>query len=63
MKANNEIRVAANTARVRLWEIADAIGLSDSSFSRKLRKEFSDTEKKGKILGVIESLRRQKEEC
>lgn len=62
MKANNEIRVAANTARVRLWEIADAIGLSDSSFSRKLRKEFSDTEK-GKILGVIESLRRQKEEC
>ena len=40
MKANNEIRVAANTARVRLWEIADAIGLSDSSFSRKLRKEF-----------------------
>lgn len=61
MKANNEIRVAANTARVRLWEIADAIGLSDSSFSRKLRKEFSALEKV-KILDVIENLRRQKEE-
>lgn len=62
MKANNDIRVAANTARVRLWEIADAIGLSDSSFSRKLRREFSNTEKV-KILDVIENLRRQKEEC
>lgn len=61
MKANNDIRVAANTARVRLWEIADAIGLSDSSFSRKLRREFSNTEKV-KILDVIENLRRQKEE-
>lgn len=61
MKSNNDIRAAAKTAGVHLWEIADAIGISDSCFSRKLRKEFSSTEKV-KLLGVIENLRQQKEE-
>ena len=40
MTANNEIKSRAKEKGVRLWEIADEIGLIDSSFSRKLRREL-----------------------
>lgn len=52
---NQEIRRAAASAGVRLWQIADALGLSDSSFSRKLRKEFPQDERE-KIISIIERL-------
>lgn len=52
---NQEIRRAAAAANVRLWQIADALGLSDSSFSRKLRKEFPQDERE-KIISIIERL-------
>ena len=38
---NNDIRLAAAGAGVCLWQIADALGIADNSFSRKLRKELS----------------------
>lgn len=52
---NQEIRRAAESAGVRLWQIADALGISDSSFSRKLRKEFPQDERE-KIISIIERL-------
>ena len=57
---NQDIRRAAQNAGVKLWRIADALGITDASFSRVLRKELSD-EKKAEIFGIIEKL--QKEAC
>lgn len=55
---NTEIRQAAACAGVRLWQIAAAIGLNDGNFSRKLRKEFPENEKK-RILDIIEDLAKE----
>lgn len=38
--ANLDIRAAAVSAGVRLWRVADALGIADASLSRKLRKEL-----------------------
>lgn len=52
---NREIRDAAKAAGVKLWQVADAYGLNDGNFSRKLRKELSESEKQ-KILNIIQKL-------
>lgn len=57
---NQDVRRAAQAAGVKLWQIADELGIMDTSFSRMLRKELSD-EKKAEIFGIIEKL--QKEAC
>ena len=54
---NESIRTAAAAAGVRLWEIAEALGITDATFSRKLRHEFSEEESM-KIMKIIENLRR-----
>ena len=53
---NMDIRVAAEKARVRLYEIAEALNITDSSFSRRLRKELSEAEKQ-RIRQIIADLR------
>ncbi|WP_066455706.1 hypothetical protein [Anaerotruncus rubiinfantis] len=53
---NREIRLAAADAGVKLWQIADKLGITDSSFSRKLRKEFT-TEEKERIWQIIAELK------
>lgn len=55
---NSEIKIAAMTARVPLWRIAEELGIADSSFSRKLRKEFS-AEEKQKVFDIIERLSKE----
>lgn len=50
--SNFDVRFAASKAGVKLWQIADALGMADSNFSRKLRKELPDNEK-AKILEII----------
>lgn len=55
---NLEIRTAIKKARLYSYEVAAALGLSETSFSRKLRKELSEDEKE-KILAVIEKLARE----
>lgn len=52
---NIDIRRAAAGSGVRLWQIADALGMTDGNFSRKLRKEFSQEEKQ-MILEIIERI-------
>lgn len=52
---NLEIREKAKTSGVCLWQIADMLGMNDSSFSRKLRKELPESEK-NKILTIIDDL-------
>lgn len=55
MMRNQDVREKAIESGVRLWEIADALGMTDATFSRKLRKEFSP-EKKQEILSIIDNL-------
>lgn len=52
---NQDIRAAITAAGLRYWQVAEAYGLSDGNFSRKLRRELPD-EEKAKILGVIANL-------
>ncbi len=52
---NQDIRQAAERAGVKLWQIADKLGINDGNFSRKLRREFS-AEEKEKILAIINEL-------
>ena len=42
---NLEIRKASKTRGVKLWEVAEVLGIADSAFSRKLRHELSDAER------------------
>ena len=52
---NQDIRRTAAGAGVKLWQIADALGIADASFSRKLRKELPQEEKE-KIFSIIREL-------
>lgn len=49
---NLRIRQAIAQGRIKYWEIAEALGISDSAFSRKLRKELPDEEQE-RILAII----------
>lgn len=42
---NQDIRRMAAGNGVRLWQIAEALGIADCSLSRKMRKELSQNEK------------------
>ncbi len=57
-QANLDIRVAAQAAGVRLWEIADGLGIADNALSRKLRRELPATEKE-KIMGIIQQIKEE----
>ena len=50
-----EIRVAADSAKVRMWQIAKELGISEFTFSRRMREEFP-AEKKQEILDVINNI-------
>lgn len=56
---NQEIRKKAMELHVRLWEVADAYGLSDGNFSRKLRRELPEDEQQ-RILSIIEQIARER---
>lgn len=53
--ANMEIRTAAKRAGVRLWQVAERVGVNDGNFSRKLRRELPPDERE-KILTIINEL-------
>ena len=52
---NQDIKEAAKKAKIKLWQIADKLGINDGNFSRKLRKELSQEEKQ-KIFDIIADL-------
>lgn len=59
MTANNEIKARAKQKGVCLWEVADKLGLVDSSFSRKLRRELPPDEKRH-IINLIDEIAAEK---
>lgn len=54
---NKDIREKAKKCGVHLWQIAEALGVNDGNFSRKLRHELPD-EEKAKIFKIIDELKR-----
>ena len=57
---NTDIRQAAKVANVRLWQIADALGINDATFSRKLRHELPPDDK-SKIYVIIAQIAAEQE--
>lgn len=57
---NQDIRNEVAASGLKLWQIADKLGMTDGNFSRRLRKELSD-EKKAEIRAIIEELKRGEE--
>ena len=55
---NIDIRAAAQTKSIKLWQIAERLNMNDGNFSRKLRKELSDAEK-ASILQIIDELSKE----
>lgn len=56
--ANQDVRRAAAGAGIKLWQVANALGIADCSLSRKLRKELPQSEK-DQIFAIIERLSRE----
>ncbi len=57
---NADIRKAAKTANVRLWQIAEELGISDFTMSRRLRHELPDKEK-AEVLKAIQAVAARRE--
>ena len=56
--ANREIKLRAAGNGVRMWQVAEALGMLDCSLSRKLRHELPDEEKQH-IIGIIDKLAKE----
>ena len=56
---NVEIRSAYMLAGIKQWQLAEAMGISETHLSRKLRKELPQEEKQN-ILEIIERLSKEK---
>lgn len=57
MKTTNyDIKLQAKISGVYLWQVAQRLGITDSTLSRKLRNELSEKEKE-RIFAIIEELR------
>lgn len=54
--ANQDIRNEIYGSGLKLWIVAEKMGLRDDTFSRKLRKELS-TEEKEKIRLIIKEIK------
>lgn len=61
MLCNQDIRLSAKRSGVRLWQVADALGIWEATLSRKLRHELPKAEKQ-KILDIIEALAQERQE-
>ena len=58
MKRNMDIRNYAKERGVKLWEIAEVIGICDGNFSRRLRRELPPAEKQ-RIKEIIDNINAQ----
>ena len=52
---NENIKKYAKDNKVKLWQIAEKIGLLDTSFSKKLRHQLSMAEE-NKIFAIIDEI-------
>lgn len=57
---NSEIKIEAMRHGVRLYQIAQHLGISESCFNQKLRSELSEEDRK-RFLSAIEELSKSKQ--
>lgn len=60
MTLNKDIKVKARKSGVLIWEIADRLGIADTTMSRKLRRELPESEKQ-EIFKIIDELAAEKQ--
>lgn len=58
-KKNQELRSAMKTRKVFIWEIADRLGIHETTLIKKLRKQLTPEQTK-KIFSIIEELHLEK---
>lgn len=51
-----EVRMLVYGNGLKLWQVAEGLGIRDDSFSRKLRHDLSDEDTQ-KILAIVEKLK------
>lgn len=56
---NQDLKAAMKKAKVRQWQVADKLGVSEQTVIRHLRYELSE-EYRQKILSIIEELSAEK---
>lgn len=56
--ANEAIKNKAKESGVKLWQVAEKLGIADFNFSRKLRKELPEDERI-KIFGIINDIAKE----
>ena len=54
-RPNDDVRRAAAGHGVPLWKVAEALGIADSSLSRKLRKELP-AEERLELMEIIDHI-------
>ena len=57
--ANSDIKQTAKSMNVFLWEIAEKVGVTDFTLSRRLRRELPQAEKE-KLITVIKAVAAEK---
>lgn len=62
MMANREIKEAAKKSGVRMWQIAERIGVHEGTFCRKMRHDVSQQERV-EIMAIIAELAARKTEA
>ena len=55
---NADLRKKAKSAGVRLWQIADALGISEPTMTRMLRRDLTP-EKERQIIQIIDQIREE----
>lgn len=58
--ANRDIKLAIAGAGLTQYQVADALGWSESGFSRKLRRELPAEEREA-ILEIVDKLKKESE--
>lgn len=58
---NYAIRDAARLKKVRFWQIADVLGISEATFTRRMRYELPDGERET-ILLIIDQIAAERQE-
>ena len=61
MKNNMDIRKYAECNGVQLWQIAEGLGIADTTLSRWLRREFAPELKK-EVFDIIDTIARERKE-